>query len=98
MNRSFSPYSSSSAGSSTSCTSFGDPIHAPTLIVSARMIHDNDTLLVNKISFVLTERDVDHLHDHYQISQEIFQIYTLNLNVRVDDQILTEATIMVYEE
>lgn len=62
------------------------------------MVHDNDTLLVNDISFVLIERDVDHLYDHYQISCEIFRIYTPNPNVRVDDQIPAEDTIMVYEE
>lgn len=63
-----------------------------------KAVHDNDNHLMNDISSVLNERDVDHLHDHYQIFWEIFQIYALSPNVRVDDQIPTKDTIMVYEE
>lgn len=70
MNRT-SSYSSSLfsfGGSSISSSSFGDPIRAPAPIVPLRAVHNNDNLLVNDIASMLIERDVDRLHDHYQIS------------------------------
>lgn len=33
-------------------------------MIPLRAVHDNDSLSVNDIPFVLTEWDVDRLHDH----------------------------------
>lgn len=72
MNTNFSYSSSSfSGGSSTSSSSLDGLIRAPAIIIPLRVVHDNDSLLVNDIAIMLTERDVDHLHDHYQISRVI---------------------------
>lgn len=89
---SFSSSSSYSGGSSSFNSFSGYSIRAPAPIVSLRAIHDNDTLLVNDISSMLTERNVDRLHDNYHISREIFQIYAPNPNVRIDDQILLKIS------
>lgn len=43
-------------------------------IIPLRVVHDNENLLVNDIPSVLSEKDVDHLYDHYQISREIFYL------------------------
>lgn len=53
---------------------------------------------MNDIPSVLIEKDIDWLHDHYQISREIFQVYALHPNVHVDDQIAAKDTIIVYKE
>lgn len=95
MNRS----SSSSFGrNSILSSSSGNPIHAPAPIIPLKAIHDNDNLLVNDILSILTERDVDRLHDHYQISRKIFKVYAPHSNVPVDKQTPAEDTIMIYEE
>lgn len=97
MNRNSSS-SSFTDRSLTPSSSFDDPIRAPTLIVPLRAVHESESILVNDIPSVLTEKDVDHLHYHYQISQEIFCIYTPSPSLHVDNQIPMENTIMVYEE
>lgn len=51
------------------------PIRTPAPIIPLRMVNDNESVLVNDIPSMLTEKDVDYLHDHYQISREIFHIY-----------------------
>lgn len=51
----------------------------------------------NTSSFA-SEKDVDRLHVQYHISREIFCVFALSPSVRVDDQIFTKDTIMVYEE
>lgn len=79
-------------------SSFDSPIRAPAPIILLWMVHDNDSLLVNDISFVLTKKDVDHLYNHYQISRELFQVHTLNSRIRLDDQIPAKDTIIVYKE
>lgn len=91
---SFSFYSESSIPNS----SFDSPIRAPTLIVLLRAVHDNESVLVNNIPSVLTEKDVDHLYGHYQISRETFRVYASTTRVRVDDRITAKETIIVYEE
>lgn len=77
--------SSSSGGSSTSVSSFDSPIHAPVPIVPLSTVHNNDNLLVNDIPFVLIEKEMDHLYNHYQIAQELFQVHGPNPCIRVDD-------------
>lgn len=63
---------SSSYRNNSSISSSNGPFRAPTPIVPLRVIHDNEPLLVNDISSVLSERDVDHLHDTYQIFRDTF--------------------------
>lgn len=76
----------------------GSAIYALVSIVPLEAIHDNDTLLVNDIPSVLSEKDIDHLHNTYQISWDTFWIYAPNSNIHVDDHVLAEDTIIVYEE
>lgn len=60
MNRTSSSSSLPSSNRSSTLSSSSDgPIHAPTSIILLRVVHDNDILLVNDISSMLTKRDID---------------------------------------
>lgn len=96
MNKNSSSSFSSSGGSLTSSSSSGGPLCIP--VFSLRVVYDNKSILVNDISSVLTKKDVDRLHDHYQISQEIFRVYAPTSRVLVDDRIPAKDTIIVYKE
>lgn len=85
-------------GSSASGSSSGGSICALVPIISLKAVHDNDNLLVNDTLSVLIEKDVDRLYNHYQISQELFWVHAPNPRIHMDDQILTENTIIVYEK
>lgn len=99
MNWNSSSSSSTSYGEIfTSSSSYSGPICTPALIVPLRVIYDSESILVNDIPSILTKKDVDCLHNHYQISREIFRVYTPSPSICMDNQILVKDTIMVYKE
>lgn len=62
------------------------------------MARENKGSQIRNVPFILKEQDVDHLHDQYQISQETFHVFAPSLGFRVNDQIPTVNTIIIYEE
>lgn len=99
MNRNSSSSSSSSFGRSPSSSSSSrGPIRSTIPVVPLRVVYNNESILVNDIPSMLTEKDVEYLYDHYQNSQETFGVYAPTPHVRVDDWIPAKNTIIVYEE
>lgn len=83
--------------SSTSSSSDGS-ICALAPIVPLWAIHNSETLVLSNMRSALSEKDVDCLHNAYQIPRDTFQIHALSSNVCADDHISVEDMIILYEE
>lgn len=97
MNRNTSSSFTPSGGSASSSSSDG-PIYAPAPIVLLREAPESEGSSISDIPFILSERDIEHFYDIYQIPQESFHIFAPSPRVRVNDLIPAENTIMVFEE